>query len=164
MAWILRTEYRTKIVSLRRLCTPPEESPSTGISANDYLMLLPLLFHVIYNGSCVYLVMESSLYSLPTPKTPHKQCSRHDRLRFHTLYFDTGFNQDVIALQLNHTPRQVQYALANRLTPQKIPSVWACHADMRRSASFHKTLTEVLISSHRQPFTGDQRATESLAL
>ena len=63
--------------------------------------------------------MEDSLYSVPTPKTPHKQCTRDDRIRIETLYFDAGFTEDEIALQLNKTPRQVGYALAHWLTPQK---------------------------------------------
>jgi len=57
--------------------------------------------------------MEDSLYSVPTPKTPHKQCTRDDRIRIETLYFDAGFTEDEIALQLNKTPRQVGYALAH---------------------------------------------------
>ena len=57
--------------------------------------------------------MEDSLYSVPTPKTPHKQCTRDDRIRIETLYFDVGFTEDEIALQLNKTPRQVGYALAH---------------------------------------------------
>jgi hypothetical protein len=59
------------------------------------------------------------MYSIPTPKTPSKQTSRDVRIRVHTLYFDAGFTQDEIALQLNLTRRQVQYALAHRITPQK---------------------------------------------
>ncbi len=64
--------------------------------------------------------MEAS-YSVPTPKTPRKkQCSRDDRLRIETLYFDAGFAQDEIALQLYPiTLGQVPYALSHRLTPQK---------------------------------------------
>ena len=53
------------------------------------------------------------------PKTPRKECTRDNRIRIQTLYFDAGFIEDQIALQLNLTPQQVQYALANRLTPQK---------------------------------------------
>ena len=62
---------------------------------------------------------QSSQYSVPTPKTPRKQTTRDDRLRIETLYFDAGFTQDEICLQLNLTPNQVQYALLRRLTPQK---------------------------------------------
>jgi transposase len=41
-------------------------------------------------------------------------------LRIETLYFDAGFTQDEIALQLYPiTIGQVQYALSHRLTPQK---------------------------------------------
>lgn len=63
--------------------------------------------------------MESTFYSVPTPKTPRKECTRDERLKVQTLYFDAGFTQDQIALQLKLTPRQVQYALDHRLTPQK---------------------------------------------
>ena len=56
--------------------------------------------------------------SIPTPKTPHSS-TRDERLRIHTLYFEAGWTQDQIALQLNLTRRQVQYALAHRITPQK---------------------------------------------
>lgn len=59
------------------------------------------------------------IYYIPTPKTPTKQTSRDDRLRIETLYFDAGFTLDQIALQLNFTKRQIQYALSHRLTPQK---------------------------------------------
>jgi len=58
-------------------------------------------------------------YSVPTPKTPSKLATRDQRLQAHTLYHYAGFTQDEIALQLNLTSRQVQYALAHRLTPQK---------------------------------------------
>ena len=60
-----------------------------------------------------------AFYSVPTPKTPQKQqCTRDDRLRIETLYFDAGFTQDEIALQLYPiTIGQVQYALSYRLTP-----------------------------------------------
>lgn len=61
--------------------------------------------------------MEPSHYSIQTPKTPRKQCTRDDNLRIHTLYFDAGFTEAQIALNL--TPRQVQYALEHGLTPQK---------------------------------------------
>ncbi len=63
--------------------------------------------------------MEAS-YSIPIPKTPRKQCSRDDRLRIETLYFDAGFTQGEIALQLYPiTLAQIKYALSHRLTPQK---------------------------------------------
>jgi hypothetical protein len=64
--------------------------------------------------------MDQTLYSIPTPKTPRrKECTRDDRLRIETLYFNAGFTQHDIALQLNFTPAQVQYALCHRLTPQR---------------------------------------------
>jgi transposase len=59
------------------------------------------------------------IHTIPTPKTPRKESSRDERLRVYTLYFDAGFTQAEIALQLNLIPRQVQYALAHRITPQK---------------------------------------------
>jgi len=58
-------------------------------------------------------------YNIPTPKTPRKEASRDDRLRVNTLYYDAGFTQAQIALQLNLTLGQVKYALAHRITPQK---------------------------------------------
>ena len=57
--------------------------------------------------------------SIPTPKTPCKETSRDERLRIQTLYFDAGWTQADIALQLNLTLGQVKYALAHRITPQK---------------------------------------------
>jgi hypothetical protein len=60
-----------------------------------------------------------SLYSVPTPKTPTKQCSRDDRLRVQTLYFEASFTQDQVVLQTGLTRSQVQYCLAHRLTPQR---------------------------------------------
>ena len=62
--------------------------------------------------------MEAS-YSVPTPKTPRKQCTRDDRLRIQVLYDDAGYTEDQIVLQTNYTRGQVQYALSHRLTPQK---------------------------------------------
>jgi transposase len=63
--------------------------------------------------------MDGTQYFMPTPKTPRKECTRDDRLRIETLYFDAGFTQDQTALQLNLTRSQIQYALRQRLTPQK---------------------------------------------
>jgi hypothetical protein len=65
--------------------------------------------------------MDEPQYFVPTPKTPTRQrmATRDDRLRCQTLYLYSGFTQDEIALQLNLTRDQVQYALAHRLTPQK---------------------------------------------
>ena len=57
--------------------------------------------------------------SFPTPKTPRKDCSRDDRLRVQTLYFDAGWTQDQIVLQTGLSRGQVQYALSHRITPQK---------------------------------------------
>lgn len=59
-----------------------------------------------------------ALYAVPTPKTPQKQCTRDDRLRIQTLYFDAGFTESEICLQLCLTRDKVRYALAHRLTPQ----------------------------------------------
>ncbi|KAH8587048.1 hypothetical protein B0O99DRAFT_642837 [Bisporella sp. PMI_857] len=59
-------------------------------------------------------------YHIPTPKTPKKpDCTRDDRLRIQTLYYEAGFTQDQICLQTGFTLSQVRYALAHRLTPQK---------------------------------------------
>jgi hypothetical protein len=63
--------------------------------------------------------MDQISCSVSTPKTPTKQCTRDDRLRIQTLYFEAGYTQDQIILQLGCTKGQVQYALTHRLTPQK---------------------------------------------
>ena len=59
-----------------------------------------------------------STWSVPVPKTPRKTTTRDQRLKCQTLYFDAGWTQTDIALQLNLTPDQVSYALSHRLTPQ----------------------------------------------
>lgn len=56
---------------------------------------------------------------IPTPKTPTRDCSRDNRLRVHTLYFNAHWTTSQIALQLNLTIEQVKYALRHRVTPQK---------------------------------------------
>ena len=56
-------------------------------------------------------------YEVPTPKTPQRNCTRDERLRVQTLYLHAGWSKDDIALQLNLTPGQVQYAISHRLTP-----------------------------------------------
>ena len=61
----------------------------------------------------------NSEYSIPTPKTPQKNCTRDDHVRIQTLFFHAGFTKDEIALQLSVTPNQVKYTLRHRLTPQK---------------------------------------------
>ena len=58
-------------------------------------------------------------YCVPTPKTPTHPTSRDDRLRVQTLFNQANWEIDDIALQLNLTRRQVEYALTHRLTPQK---------------------------------------------
>ena len=65
--------------------------------------------------------MESSI-NIPIPKTPRKETSRDERLRISTLYFDAGWTQAQIALQLNLTIDQVRYAIRHRITPQKTRS------------------------------------------
>ena len=62
--------------------------------------------------------MYEEYYSVPTPKTQH-YCTRDERLRVQTLYFDAGWTREQIALQLNLTLRQVKYAIVHRVTPQK---------------------------------------------
>ena len=75
----------------------------------------------------------ASEYSIPTPKTPQKSCTRDDHLRIQTLFFQAGWTKDEIALQLNLSIRlkrscqfvfslilrRVVDALHHRLTPQK---------------------------------------------
>lgn len=43
-------------------------------------------------------MFQSSEYYLPTPKTPNKDCTRDERLRAQTLYFDAKWTKDEIAL------------------------------------------------------------------
>ncbi|CZT06994.1 uncharacterized protein RAG0_12571 [Rhynchosporium agropyri] len=47
--------------------------------------------------------MKESFYSVPIPKTPRKQCTRDNRLRIENLYFEAGFTQAELVLQLNLT-------------------------------------------------------------
>ena len=64
--------------------------------------------------------MDSTTMNVPMPKTPTHIASRDDRLRIQTLYYDAGWTIDDILLQHpKYTHRQVQYALENRLTPQR---------------------------------------------
>ena len=56
---------------------------------------------------------------VPTPKTPRKESTRDERLYIQTLYFDAGWTQEAIALQLNLSLGQIKYALSHRITPQK---------------------------------------------
>jgi hypothetical protein len=58
-------------------------------------------------------------YYVPTPKTPQHNTTRDTRLKVQTLYLHAGWTKDDIALQLNLTPSQVQYAIRHRVTPQK---------------------------------------------
>ena len=46
------------------------------------------------------------------------QCTRDNRLRIQTLYFKAKFTETQIALHLNLSRNQFQYALAHWLTPQ----------------------------------------------
>ena len=48
-----------------------------------------------------------------------KQTTRDDRIRIQALYDHAYLIIDQISLQLNFTPRQVQYALYYPRTPQK---------------------------------------------
>lgn len=63
--------------------------------------------------------MEPTLH-IPVPKQPRQpELTRDQRLRIQTLFFDAKFSRDEICLQTGFTYKQVCYALANRLTPQK---------------------------------------------
>ncbi|KAH8790815.1 hypothetical protein F5882DRAFT_291623, partial [Hyaloscypha sp. PMI_1271] len=66
--------------------------------------------------------MSQTYYQIPIPKTPTKDCTRDQRLRVQTLFFDARWTRDEIALQLNLTIDQVKYALRHRVTPQKTRS------------------------------------------
>jgi len=70
-------------------------------------------------SSLDFTTSSPSEYELPTPKTPKKECTRDDRLRVQTLYFQAHWSRSDIALQLNLTLYQVNYAIAHRVTPQK---------------------------------------------
>jgi hypothetical protein len=60
----------------------------------------------------------SFILNIPTPKQ-RKQTSRDDRLRIRTLYHHAGFTLDQIALRLNLTLRQIEYALQQPTTPKR---------------------------------------------
>lgn len=64
--------------------------------------------------------MDSTFY-VPTPKqaSKHDELTRDQRLRVQTLFNDAHFTIPQIALQTGHTERQIRYALAYQLTPQK---------------------------------------------
>ncbi|RFU33865.1 hypothetical protein B7463_g2519, partial [Scytalidium lignicola] len=62
---------------------------------------------------------DDEIYEIPTPKSKRPDCTRDQRLKIQTLYLQAGWSKDDIMLQLNVTRRQIQYALAHRLTPQK---------------------------------------------
>lgn len=64
------------------------------------------------------IIIEST-HSVPILKTPRKPMTQDDRLKCETLYFKAGWTYVQIALQLNLTSSQVQYALLHRLTLQK---------------------------------------------
>jgi hypothetical protein len=65
-------------------------------------------------------LMESTLH-VPTPKTPtHRDLSRDDKPRIQILYYTAGWSIDETRLQFPKiTPRQIQYALETRPTPQR---------------------------------------------
>jgi len=64
--------------------------------------------------------MESTLH-VPTPKTPtHRDLGGDDKLHIQTLYYTAGWSIDETRLQFPKiTPRQIQYALETRPTPQR---------------------------------------------
>ena len=67
--------------------------------------------------------MEST-YSIPTPKTKSPELTRNQRFRIQVLFNDANYTVSQIALQTGHSERQIRYALAHRLTPQKRNSGW----------------------------------------
>ena len=56
--------------------------------------------------------------SIPTPKQLHN-LTRDQRLRIQILFNDANYTVSQIVLQTGYSERQVRYALAHRLTPQK---------------------------------------------
>ncbi|PQE05400.1 actin associated Wsp1 protein [Rutstroemia sp. NJR-2017a BBW] len=59
-----------------------------------------------------------SEYSIPTPKLKY-HCNHDDRFRIITLFYQAGFTKDQIAIKLNLSIRQIEYALQHQLTLQK---------------------------------------------
>jgi len=57
--------------------------------------------------------------NVPVPKCSTKSTTRDQRLQAQTLYYTAGWSEQEIALQLNLSINQVQYAIAHRITPQK---------------------------------------------
>jgi transposase len=94
-------------------------------------------------------------YYIPVPKTLVKglELTRDDRLKIQTLYLTAGWSKDDIALQLNVSLAQIQYALSHRLTPQKQRSgrrpllglrerkqliQWVCASSYNRRVPWHE--------------------------
>ena len=114
----------------------------------------------MYPACCFYLLsvafsmsQSASEYDSLCPKTPQHNCTRDDRLKVQTLFFHAGWTKDQIALQLNLSLRQVKYALAHRVTPQKNRSgrkpflgpaerkqlvEWVCASAKNRRTPWHK--------------------------
>ncbi|RFU23549.1 hypothetical protein B7463_g12789, partial [Scytalidium lignicola] len=65
---------------------------------------------------------EEETWAVPTPKIKRADCTRDQRLKIQTLFLQGGWTKDDIMLQLNVTSSQIRYALAHRLTPQKVKS------------------------------------------
>lgn len=59
-----------------------------------------------------------SLYHIPVPKQAYN-LTHDERLRVQVLFNDAHLTISQIVLQTNYSERQVRYALAHRLTPQK---------------------------------------------
>lgn len=79
-----------------------------------------LCLYAAFSTTNLNHLMESTLH-VPTPKTPtHRDLSGDDKLRIQTLYYTAGWSIDEIRLQFPKiTPRQIQYALETRPTPQR---------------------------------------------
>ena len=106
------TSCVVQITPILRPCTTIENSTISAIVASDLIMFLPLLFYlIVYHGLDIMQYTESKMH--------RKQCMRDHRLRIQTLYFDAGFKEGQIALQLCLTRDQIRYAPSHRPASQK---------------------------------------------
>jgi hypothetical protein len=63
------------------------------------------------------------IYQVPTSKRPC-ELTRDQRLQVQTLFNNANYTVSQIVLQTGYTERQVHYALAHCLTPQKRKTGW----------------------------------------
>jgi hypothetical protein len=63
--------------------------------------------------------MDSTIHVPYAKQVSKEELTRDQRLRVQVLFNDAHLTVSQIALQTGYTPRQIRYALAHRLTPQK---------------------------------------------